>query len=148
MEIKVKCLLCGRRMDPVSPKRMVGPPHNCVGGFRKRGLKWRKVEVPTDEDFKDARPMEEVWPELMEMAKNNPPPTYPNSWYNEDGDMLEVYLAGDIHHAKRIDNLLTVLISNEPENEGKIVGYHIKSISRIMARIDADIPLLTMPRMD
>ncbi len=37
MKIKFKCLICGRcNFDRPQP-------HRCVGGFRKRKLKWEKI---------------------------------------------------------------------------------------------------------
>lgn len=42
---KYKCLLCGRD-DFNTPT-----PHNCIGGFRKRKLKWEKVIEDTPKEW-------------------------------------------------------------------------------------------------
>ena len=42
ISIKYKCLLCGR--DKFTQKT----PHKCIGGFRKRGLKWEEIIVDDD----------------------------------------------------------------------------------------------------
>lgn len=36
-DIRYKCLLCGRN------KFTKKTPHYCIGGYRKRGLKWEKI---------------------------------------------------------------------------------------------------------
>lgn len=42
MCIRYKCLLCGR------DKFIKPTPHNCIGGFRKRGLKWERINEIMD----------------------------------------------------------------------------------------------------
>lgn len=70
---------------------------------------------------------------------------YPMSFFNEPGNMLEVFLAGDAYYAKRIDNILTLLIS---DSTGEVVGYHIKNISKLMPAIKEGSNIFAMHRMD
>lgn len=37
--IRYKCLSCGR--DKFTSKQ----PHNCIDGFRKRGIKWEEISL-------------------------------------------------------------------------------------------------------
>lgn len=46
MKIKYECLLCGRHnFDNPSP-------HNCIGGFRKRKLQWKRNEIESDNNLR------------------------------------------------------------------------------------------------
>lgn len=47
MSARYRCLLCGR--DKFTRKS----PHNCISGFRKRGIKWETIESPVEKESKE-----------------------------------------------------------------------------------------------
>jgi hypothetical protein len=144
MKIMIKCLICGRSFAPADATDN-GPSHECSGGYRNRDFAWKKIEVPTSED-KIIGDFDEIMAILINEAEKSGPPVYPNAFYNPDGDMLEVRLSSKARFGRRIDNLLTVYYADDNENE--IVGYDIKSLSRLMPRLERDLPVLNIPRMD
>lgn len=53
----------------------------------------------------------------------------PRSYYNEDGDCIEIRLAEESYYAERADGLLTLFIGR---NSGKVVGAVIKEVRKLV----------------
>jgi len=56
----------------------------------------------------------------------------PEPWYNRDGDCLHVLFRDSDYYAKRIDDVLTVLVGHE---DGEIVGCLVKGITHIAKQL-------------
>ncbi len=73
----------------------------------------------------DTRAFDQVYAAL---EAQRPEPFKPCSWYNTDGDSLEVYLSPDPHIAERINTLISVFVC--PKDRTRILGFVIKNIKR------------------
>src|SRR5437870_12916740 len=52
--------------------------------------------------------------------------------YIPEGDCVTYYASGELCHAKRIDGLITLYISDADPN--KIIGCHIKGVAKLLRR--------------
>jgi hypothetical protein len=57
------------------------------------------------------------------------PPWHPNTHYDEDGDMVEVFLNNESYYAIWLNPQLTVFVSHETD---EIVGMSIHGVKRMM----------------
>lgn len=51
-----------------------------------------------------------------------------SSYYDPDGDSVEFLAENVAYHAQRIDQTVTVFVSNDDQ---RLVGYHLSNVSRL-----------------
>jgi hypothetical protein len=72
-------------------------------------------------------------------------PVVPASYYNEDGDCIEIRLSDESYFADRADGLVTLYIGRET---GKVVGAVIKGVTRFLQQILESAPGFRVEIMD
>lgn len=75
------------------------------------------------------------WLSSLEQAE---PASFPNAHYNTDGDCIEVFLEKESYRGVRIDDLITVYVSQD--DESKIVGAILKNVKRFISSISEHQP--------
>lgn len=61
----------------------------------------------------------------------------PNAYYDADGDCIEFLARPDNFHAQRIDDLVTVYVS---EKTGEVIGSLLKGINRLCEELFQNLP--------
>ena len=63
----------------------------------------------------------------------------PFTFYNEDGDCVESFFKMDSYYAKRIDDYITLYLSDETD---EVIGFVLKNVKELVNNLPA------RPRMD
>lgn len=64
--------------------------------------------------------------EIQSLLKEGFQPT--TAYYDPDGDSVEFLAENVAYHAQRIDQTVTVFVSDDNE---RLVGYHLSNVSRL-----------------
>ncbi len=93
----------------------------CIKAERER----RRCTAPTVEGWMEQ--MEEGLKKAMAVCGGRPP-FHPNAYYNDTGDILEVFLSDEMSYAKWLNPQVTVLLAQETD---EVVGFQIWGMSHV-----------------